>query len=195
LAVNAEDTDDGFVPLFDGKTFKGWAGNLEAFRIEDDAIVGGSLEAKIPRNEFLTTDKEYADFELRLKFKLLGEKTNAGVQLRSRRIPEHHEMIGYQADLGDNWCGCLYDESRRRKVLAGPVADQRGKGVKRGDWNDYRILCKGPRIQLWINGEKTVDYTETDASLEQAGLIGLQIHSGPPSEAWYKDVRIRVFDE
>ena len=193
--ANAEDAEEGFVSLFDGKTFKGWTGNMNAFRIQDGAIVGGSLDAKIPRNEFLTTDKEYADFELRLKFKLIGEKTNAGVQLRSRRIPDHHEMIGYQADLGDNWWGCLYDESRRRKVLAGPPAAQRGQGVKRGEWNDYRILCQGARIQLWINGRQTVDYTEADKSLEQTGLIAVQIHSGPPAEAWYKNIRIRVLDK
>ena len=58
--------------------------------------------------------------------------------------------------------------------------------------NDYRILCEGRRIRLWINGVQTVDYTEEDESIEQKGLIGLQIHGGPPSEAWYKNVRIRV---
>jgi hypothetical protein len=180
------------VSLFDGKTFSGWEGNLDVFRIEDGAIVGGSLKGLVARNEFLTTDKEYGDFELRLKFKLLGEKANAGVQIRSRRIPDHHEMIGYQADMGDGWWGCLYDESRRRKVLAGPSPEERAKLVKPNDWNDYRIRCQGPRIQLWVNGKQTVDYTETDAAIEQTGLIGVQIHGGGPSEAWYKDITIIV---
>jgi hypothetical protein len=187
--------EEGFTPLFDGETFAGWEGNRDAFRIEDGAIVGGSLAERVPRNEFLTTEKEYADFELRLKFKLLGQGANAGVQVRSRRVPDHHEMIGYQADLGDGWWGCLYDESRRRKVLAGPPGEERAKIINRDDWNDYRILCQGRRIQLWINGHQTVDYTEADESIEQTGLIGLQIHGGPPTEAWYKDVRIRVLGE
>jgi len=189
-AAEAAD-EEGFAPLFDGKSFDGWEGNLEAFRIEDGAIVGGSLTERVPRNEFLTTKKEYADFELRLKFKLLGRGANAGVQVRSRRVPEGHEMIGYQADLGDGWWGCLYDESRRRKVLAGPPRDERDKPIKRNDFNDYRIRCEGRRIQLWINGQQTVDYTEPDESIEQTGLIGLQIHGGPPTEAWYKDIRIK----
>jgi len=183
--------EEGFTPLFDGKSFDGWEGNLDAFRIEDGAIVGGSLTERVPRNEFLTAKKEYADFELRLKFKLLGKGANAGVQIRSRRIPDHHEMIGYQADLGDGWWGCLYDESRRRKVLAGPAREERDKPIKRNDFNDYRIRCEGRRIQLWINGRQTVDYTELDESIEQTGLIGLQIHGGPPTEAWYKNVRIK----
>jgi hypothetical protein len=186
-----------FISLFNGYNFEGWEGNLDIFRVEDGAIVAGSLDKPVPRNEFLCTEKEYANFELRLKFKLLGgTKANAGIQIRSRRMSkdsEHpHEMIGYQADMGDGWWGCLYDESRRRKVLAGPPEAERKKLIKEGEWNDYRILCEGRRIRLWINGVQTVDYTEKDESIEQKGLIGLQIHGGPPSEAWYKDVKIRV---
>lgn len=177
--------------LFDGKTFEGWEGDLKVFRIEDGAIVGGSLEHKIARNEFLCTEREYGDFELKLKFKVLGKGANAGIQIRSRRIPDHHEMIGYQADLGDNYWGSLYDESRRRKILAAADAQAVAQVLRRDDWNEYKIRCEGKRIQLWINGLQTVDYTEPDDSIEQRGLIGLQIHGGPPSEAWYKDVTLR----
>lgn len=177
------------VALFDGKTFDGWEGNKEWFRIEDGAIVGGSLEKRIPRNEFLCTTKTYGDFELRLKVKLLGDPAhaNAGIQIRSRRIPNHHEMIGYQADVGQHYWGCLYDESRRNRILAQPDAELRRKAVKEGEWNDYVIRCEGRRVQLWLNGLQTVDYTEPDATIEQTGIIGLQIHSGAPAEAWYKD--------
>jgi hypothetical protein len=188
-AVAAEPTDG--VALFDGKTFSGWEGNLKHFRIEDGAIVGGTLKQRIPRNEFLCTEKEYGDFELRLKFKVLGKGANAGVQLRSQRIPNHHEVKGYQADLGDGWWGCLYDEARRNKILARADAKLVDKLLKRDDWNDYTIRCEGPRIQLWINGQKTVDYTEEDDSIPRTGVIGVQIHGGPPSEAWYKDLTIK----
>jgi hypothetical protein len=180
-----------FTPLFDGKTFDGWKGNLKVFRIEDGAVVGGSLLGPVARNEFLCAKKEYGDFELRLKFKLLGNGVNGGVQIRSRRIPNHHEMIGYQADMADGFWGCLYDESRRNKVLAGPPPAERSRFIHHEDWNDYRIRCEGRRIRLWVNGHQTVDYTEPDTSLPQSGLIGLQIHGGAASEAWYKDIRIR----
>lgn len=93
------------VPLFDGKTLAGWEENLDWFRVADGSIVAGKLDQKIPRNEFLCTDKDYGDFELRLKFKVIGRGANAGVQFRSRRIPNHHEVKGYQADLGDGWWG------------------------------------------------------------------------------------------
>jgi hypothetical protein len=62
--------------------------------------------------------------------------------------------------------------------------------LKPGAWNEYVIRCVGPRIQLWLNGVQTVDYTEPDRAIEQEGLIGVQIHAGAPAEAWYKDIRI-----
>ncbi|MEP3481512.1 MAG: DUF1080 domain-containing protein [Fuerstiella sp.] len=192
---SAADTKNEFIKLFDGKTFEGWDGDKTVFRIENAAIVGGQLKAKIPHNYFLECDRLFADFELRLQFKLRGKNTNAGVQIRSKRIPDHHEMIGYQADLGQNYWGCLYDESRRRKVLAGPEKRQLEKVLKKEDWNDYRIVCRGPRIQLFINDMKTVDFVETDPEIPLNGRIAVQIHGGPAGEAWYRNIRIRELDE
>ncbi len=181
----------GWVSLFDGKSFTGWEGNYHYFRIENKAIVGGMTYADIPRNQFLSTADTYQDFELQLQFRLVGKQTNAGVQIRTRRIPDHHEVIGYQADLGQDYTGCLYDESRRRKILAEPDREALAKVLKPGEWNDYVIRCEGKRIQLWINGYQTVDYTETDRSIEQDGILALQIHGGPAGEAWYRNIKIK----
>jgi len=175
--------------LFDGKTFAGWEGDEKFFRVESGAVVGGSLAGRVAHNSFLCTKKTYGDFELSMKFRLLGKNANAGVQFRSKRRPNHHEVIGYQADMGQKYWGCLYDESRRNKVLARPGAAALAKAaVKAEGWNEYVIRCEGPRIQLWLNGVKTVDYTEADAKIAREGIIGLQIHGGGPSEAWYKDI-------
>lgn len=179
--------------LFDGKTLAGWEGDTDkTWRVEDGAIVGGSLDAVVPRNEFLCTTKSFDDFELKVKFKLLGDRkgANAGVQFRTKRIPNHHEVIGYQADIGQDYWGALYDESRRKKVLAGPDKETREKVVKHDDWNDYVIRCEGPRIRLWLNGTLTVDYTEKDDQVERSGIIGLQIHGGAKAKVYYKDISI-----
>ncbi|MEX2402138.1 MAG: DUF1080 domain-containing protein [Rhodothermales bacterium] len=178
-------------PLFDGETFEGWEGHMHAFRIEDGAIVAGTLEDSIPRNEFLCTLDSFDDFELRLEFMLLGEGANAGVQYHTERIPENHEVIGYQADMGDGWWGAIYDEMRRRTLLAEPDFPVRDSLLNVEDWNEYVIRTEGPRTQLFINGVRTVDYTEPDESIPQTGRICVQIHSGPPSEAWYRNITLR----
>ncbi len=179
------------VVLFDGKTFDGWEGPMESFRIKDGSIVAGTLKADIPKNQFLSTKQAFGDFELRLKFKMVGEKVNAGVQFRTKRIPDHHEVIGYQADMGGKYWGALYDESRRRKVLSGPDLEEVMKVVKHQDWNEYVIRAEGARIQLWLNGMKTVDFTEADETIERSGVVALQVHSGGPMEAWYKDIVLK----
>jgi 3-keto-disaccharide hydrolase len=177
--------------IFDGRTFEGWEGNLKIFRIEDGSIVGGLLKEKIARNEFLCTTKTYGDFELRLKVKLLGgDQANAGIQFRTKRIPNHHEVSGFQADMGTGWWGALYDESRRNKVLKGPDKAKMKEVIRQGEWNDYVIRAEGNRIQLWVNGVQTVDYTEEDPAIERTGVIAVQIHEGPPSEAWYREIML-----
>ncbi len=181
------------VNLFDGKSFAGWEGDTKTtWKIQDGAIAGGSLETTVPRNEFLCTVASYEDFELKVKFKLLGDRktANAGVQFRTKRIPKHHEVSGYQADVGQGYWGALYDESRRNRVLAKPDEKLLEKIVKHDDWNEYVIRCEGPHIQLWLNGTKTVDYTEKDPGIERTGIIGLQVHGGGKTLVYYKDITI-----
>jgi hypothetical protein len=184
-------------PIFDGKTFAGWDGDTEkTWRIEDGALVGGSLTASVPRNEFLATTRRFTNFVLRLKFKLVGTEgfVNAGVQVRSERATNPpNEMVGYQVDIGDpEWWGCIYDESRRNKVVAKSNIAEINKVLKRGDWNQYEIRCEGRRVRAWINGVQTVDYTEPEENIPQHGRIGLQVHGGGKAEAWYKDITVEV---
>jgi hypothetical protein len=181
-------------PIFDGQTFTGWEGDTKAvWRIEDGALIAGSLSKKQEKNDFLATVKEYGDFELTLKWKLEGTEgfVNGGVQFRSKRIPNHHEVSGYQADLGAGYDGALYDESRRKKMLAQPSKEVLARAQKPlGEWNEYRIRAVGQRIQLWLNGVQTVDYTETDPGIEMSGMIAVQIHGNATSVVRYKDLAI-----
>jgi hypothetical protein len=184
---------EGPQSLFDGKTFEGWNGDTKnTWRIVDGVILGGSLEKALPHNEFLATDRAYTNFVLRLRFKLLGTEgfVNSGVQIRSQRIPNHHEMIGYQADIGEGWWGCLYDESRRNTVLARPAPGLAERTVRVGEWNSYEIRAEGRRIRLKINDVELLDYTEPDLSLPQWGVIGLQIHDGGKAEIHFKDITL-----
>jgi hypothetical protein len=184
------------VSLFDGKTLQGWEGDTKkTWRVQDGAIVGGSLTETVPHNDFLCTTRSYANFILKLKFKLEGAEgfVNSGVQFRSQRVTDPpHEMSGYQADLGDKYWGSLYDESRRNKTLAQPDAALVAKSLKPGDWNDYEVRAEGLRIRILLNGQQTVDYTESDTTIPQSGLIGLQIHGGGKAQVSYKDITLEV---
>ena len=192
-----ENAEDDFVSLFDGKSIESWHGNKDIFRVENGTIIGGSLKEKIPHNEFLSTSRKYGDFELGLQAKLIGEGRNAGVQFRTKRIPDHYEVIGYQCDMGlmgeKNIWGSLYDESRRRKFLAEAKQAPLLKKFNANGWNDLRIVCQGPRIQIWVNGVQTVNYLEQDDQIERDGIIALQIHGGAPAEASYRHIRIKEF--
>jgi len=182
------------VPLFDGKTFTGWEGDLNTvWHIEEGAFRAGTLEAKQEKNNFLATVKDYGNFDLTLKWKLEGTEgfVNGGVQFRSKRIPDHWEVSGYQADLGAGYDGALYDESRRKKMLAQPTPEVLAKAQKPlGEWNDYRIRAEGPHIQIWLNGVQTVDYTEGEAGIDLTGKIAVQIHGNATSVVRYKDIQI-----
>jgi Domain of Unknown Function (DUF1080) len=187
-----EPQETGFIPLVAPDSLTGWEGNTDWFRLEKGVVIAGKLDQAVPRNEFLCTTKNYRNFELRLEARIIGQGDNAGIQFRTRRIPNHHEVSGYQADMGVAWkrsvWGALYDESRRNKMLTPEVSE---KAYKPGEWNAFRIRCEGPRIQIWLNDIQTVDYTEGEPDIAQEGVIALQIHSGPPAEAHYRNVRIR----
>lgn len=197
----ALETDKNFKgkSLFNGKNFDGWEGNngdatMEWFRIQDGTLIGGTLEMKIPNNEFLRTNKQYGNFELQLDFKMANNKTaNGGVQFRSIKHPSiPYEMYGYQADIISwNW-GALYDESRRNKFLGTPLnVEAIKKSGKPEGWNHLTVRAEGKRIRIWFNHILALDYMEYDPEAALSGLIALQIHSGDPSELWYRNIKLQ----
>jgi hypothetical protein len=180
------------VALFDGRSLDGWEGNTNVWRVRDNVIVGGSMVGN-PRNEFLATTRSYTNFLLRLEYKLDGTEgfINSGVQFHSLRVVRPpNEMCGYQADIGAGYSGCLYDESRRNKFLARPPEEQVKRLERPGEWNRYEVRCKASRIQILLNDEQTVDFTESDGAMPHTGLIGLQIHGGSKAEVSFRNINI-----
>ena len=181
---------DGFKPLFNGRDLSGWTVDTpNLWSVRDGMIVGRSEGMR--HNDFLRAAGAYQDIILRVKFRLIGGKGNAGIQFRSEAIPNSHEVSGYQADIGDTYWGCLYDESRRKRVLARPSPEMLA-GFKTDGWNQYVITAKGNVITLDLNGKRTVRWVETEPGIRESGFIALQVHGGPPMEIQYKDIEIRV---
>ncbi len=182
---------DGFRPLFNGK-------NLDEFivdtpglwRVEDGAIIG--VSPGLNYNDFLRTRKHYANFILKAQFRMTDPsgRANSGIQFRSKPVEGSHEVSGYQADMGQQYWGCLYDESRRKRVLVQASPESLAKLQKDG-WNQYVITARGNRITLTLNGVVAVDYTETEPGIETTGFIALQLHAGPPFEMRFKDLSIQ----
>lgn len=180
-------------PLFDGRSLAGWDGDTNVWRVRDGIIVGGSLNGNA-RNEFLAFKRNLTNFVLRLEYKLVGTEgfVNGGVQFRSQRVKQPaNEMSGFQADIGAGYSGALYDESRRNKFLVQPNAAQLKRLEKPGDWNRYEVRCAGPRLQILLNGEMTVDYTETDPAIPLFGLIALQIHGACKAEISFRNITLQ----
>lgn len=179
-------------PLFDGQSLAGWEGDTTVWRVRDGVLVGGSLDGNAG-NEFLATTQAYGNAVLRFEYKLVGTEgfVNGGVQFRSTRVPPpSREMCGYQADIGAGYTGSLYDESRRNRVLAQAKAERVRVLEVPNEWNRYEVRCLGPRVQLVVNGEKTVDYTETDPAIPLEGLIALQIHGGCKAEIAFRNLTV-----
>jgi putative heme-binding domain-containing protein len=180
MLATAENAKD----FFNGKDLTGWDGDKDVWSVKDGEIVG-KTEKGLKKNTFLKSQLAVTDFKLSLKVKLTPNSANSGVQFRSVPL-EDGEMRGPQADIGAGWWGKLYEESGR-----GLLAKEGGeKFVKQNEWNEYVVEAKGPTVKIWINGNLVCDYT--DEKLSRRGVIGLQVHSGGPTEVRFKDIKLEV---
>jgi hypothetical protein len=196
VSVDASAADD-FKKLFNGKNLKGWSGHPDLWSVQDGVIVGKSQSGrdKIKHNHFLSTKKSYSDFVLRVKVKLINH--NSGIQFRSEQRDDF-VVAGYQADIADNeYYGMLYEEQKRGILPYWKEMSAEGKAeiaaaVKKDDWNQYEITCKGDQITMVLNGVTTLDMNDPEGAKE--GIVALQLHAGPAMEVQFKDIEIKVLD-
>ena len=187
VAARVTGAEEGFLPLFDGKSLDGWvlpSGTSASFTVENGEIVGRT-DGKIAKNEFLCTPRPYGDFVLTAKVKL--RNGNSGIQFRSARA-EDGAVSGPQADVADDYWGLLYEE-RRRGILERYPKEEAEKIIKKGDWNDFRIEAAGKHVRIFINGTKVID--RKDDKFDDKGIIAFQVHVGPAMEVRYKDIAIK----
>jgi hypothetical protein len=184
-----------WIPLFNGTTLEGWEqkNGLARYDVKDGMIVGTSVPNSA--NSFLCTKKKYGDFELEFEVKV-DKELNSGVQIRSESKPDYQNgrVHGYQVEIAvDGFSGGIYDESRRGKFLNGaePTAEVR-QLLKENQWNRYRVVCQGNRIQTWVNGIQVTDITDDATS---TGFIGLQVHGvgarTEPLHVSWRNIKIR----
>jgi hypothetical protein len=137
----------------------------------------------------LLSDLHAEDFELELEIKLVDDAGNTGVQFRSISRDGYEEVEGYQADAGPGWWGKLYEE-HGRELLWEKSGDEH---VRKGDWNQYRIRAEGSHIQTFINDQPCVDMYDPNG--KRRGQFALQIHSGPPMEVRFRNIKLHTLDD
>ena len=197
-------------PIFDGKTLNGWnqLNGTATYRVDKGAIIGKTKEGS--PNSFLCSDNLYGDFELHFQVKLINDELNSGVQIRSQtkelndkekaRGDKFGRVNGPQVEIEatkENGAesGYVYGEALGGWMT--PKSDLTPhKHFKNGEWNQYRIVAKGPRIQTWVNGTIVSNLTDREKHKSHPkGFIGLQVHSikkgsGPYMVAW-KNIKIK----
>jgi hypothetical protein len=186
---------DGWISLFDGKSLKGWYGDPKIWRVEKDYI-SGKID-KVGGNTFLIYNHPFANFELTAQCMLIKSPkgfANSGIQYRSKVIDEKKWIVGgYQADMGAGYWGTLYEERGR----GGLGKKEPGtKDPKDGEWAEYKIVANGNHLQQYLNGHKSLDFTDTDEKKgAKDGIIALQYHAPGDFEVRFKDIKIKLLDK
>lgn len=209
LEVNS---NEGFEPIFDG-TMKGWDGDPDFWRVENGVLVGETTKEKpLKVNTFLIwRGGEPADFELKMEFKM--NSTNSGFQYRSSALPEVGKWVlkGYQADFDfeNRYTGQLYEERGRgflalrgqaatlengkKRVIANLKSNEDLRGaVNINGWNTLHVIARGNVLMHILNGQLTALFIDEDATNRaMKGLIGMQIHVGPPMRAEFRNIYLK----
>ncbi len=205
----------GFVPIFDGKSLTGWDANPVYWRVEAGALVGEvTPETLLKANSFaIWRGGAPADFELKVEYRVsaLG---NSGINYRSVEVPAPaFALKGYQCDIdGPNrHTGQNYEERGRtflalrgqitrlmpgaKPAIIGEVGDKDALAafVRAGEWNQVHLIIRGNVLTHIINGHAmSLVIDEDPVARMAAGLIGVQVHVGPPMKIEYRNFLLKV---
>ncbi|MBB3207381.1 hypothetical protein FHS27_003202 [Rhodopirellula rubra] len=196
-SVTSAQDAGGFIDLFNGKDLSGWTqrNGTATYRVEGDSIVGKTNEGS--PNSFLCTDTLYGDFELSFDVKV-DTALNSGVQIRSQSEGSKPDgrVNGPQVEISlDKMAGYVYGESAGGWMT--PDSDRTPHDTfQDGEWNSYRVVAFGNRIETWINGTQISDLIHEERyKSHPKGFIGLQVHGigkgqGPYEVRW-RNLKLR----
>lgn len=212
--VPASADDSGYEQIFDGKTLTGWEGDPKYWRVEGGALLGEvTPETLLKQNSFLIWRGGVTkDFELKVEYRVsaLG---NSGINYRSVEVPGvPWGMRGYQADIDgrNRYTGQNYEERGRTfNAQRGQITHIRnGKKaeiigslgepaelesfIKKEDWNQYHLIVRGNILVHILNGHVMSVVIDDDTENRRIdGLLGVQVHVGPPMKIEFRNFRIK----
>jgi len=200
--VGPAEPEEGFVPIFDGKTLDGWVGldgDKDSYYVKD-----GMLICKDTGKVHMFTEKEYANFVFRLQIKMdPGGNNGIGIRTQLSRQPHLYGMEiqvlddDYYAD-GDP---IKLKDYQHHGSIYGVVPAKTGHLKPAGQWNDEEIVCDGRRVKVTFNGAIIVDADldkvvpidgQEHPGLKYAkGHIGLHAHGNYGAEVFFRNLRVK----
>jgi hypothetical protein len=188
LPLLASGIPEGFTPIFNGRDTTGWHisevnhhGNTRAWTVKDGVLL---VTQDTPGNGgIMLTGKVYKNFEVLLEINP-DWGCDGGLFLRSNERGQAYQvMIDY---LQGGMVGGIYGEGLKGVKADNDKAREWQKYWKKGEWNHLRARITGdvPHIQVWLNGEQLVDWTDSENHLEggvTSGMIAVQAHRSDPN--------------
>jgi hypothetical protein len=215
-----EGDEPEFTPIFDGKSLSGWEGDPTYWRVEGGALVGEITPATVVKsNTFIIwRGGRPKDFELKLDYRITGAG-NSGINYRSVNVPDpvapanRFALRGYQFDIDGarRYVGNNYEEKGRlfmavrgqvTRVTGGrpPVVlstfgeEAQLAAIATDDWNAVHLSVRGNTLTHMLNGRlMSVTIDDDGANRPADGLLGVQVHVGPPMKVEYRNIRLKTW--
>jgi hypothetical protein len=213
-----EGDEPGFQSIFDGKTLDGWEGNPRYWRAEGGVLIGEiTPDAVIKSNTFIIwRGGRPRDFELKMDYRITAGG-NSGINYRSASVPDpvtsdnKFALRGYQFDIDGarRYVGNNYEEKgrlfvgvrgqltrivgTRPPVVLSTFGDSAEMAsIATDDWNAVHLVIRGNTLIHMLNGRVISITIDDDAPNRPAeGLIGMQVHVGPPMKVEYRNIRLK----
>jgi hypothetical protein len=185
------DSEDGFVSLFDGKTFTGWkpaAENTNTWKIEDGALVTHGNRSHL----FYVGDSQpFRNFELKAEV-MTEPHSNGGIYFHTQYQATGWPKHGFESQVNNShsdWkrTGSLYD-----------VVNLGNTPARDNEWWTQDITVDGNKVTVKINDIVVLEYTEPPGAQPgkdftrklDAGTFALQAHD-PKSVVRYRNIRVK----
>jgi hypothetical protein len=207
--------ETGFERIFDGRSLTGWEGDPTYWRVEEGCLVGEvTPDRLLKQNSFIIWRGGMTrDFELKVEYRV-SARGNSGINYRSIQITNSpFALRGYQADIdgANRYTGQNYEEKGRtflalrgdisrvdadgKARIIGSVGDKEALAafIRNDDWNEVHLIVRGNTMTHLVNGHVLSVVVDDDAAHRTFdGLLGVQVHVGPPMKIEYRNFRLKA---
>ncbi|MEP5567273.1 MAG: DUF1080 domain-containing protein [Halioglobus sp.] len=202
-ALSAQEREEGWRLLFDGKSLTGWRSYGEETVNDGWANENGCL-TRVAWGGDIISQEQFADFELKLEWRI-SDSGNSGIFIRGDESESSIHHTGYEMQVLDNvGHSDSEDPTHRAGALYDMIIPDHDTSKPVGYWNQVHIIALGPDVEFWLNGRQTAKFSqgspEWKALYEQSkftsrprygtllkGHIGFQDHM---DKVWYRNIRI-----